>query len=383
MALYIRKAKSDILREALRKLETKSSISATSPGSIARAFTEAITTEIADYYDALDFQIAQSVISTASGRALDLLGDLYGVKRKTVNDLIATDAKIGSFYFYIDSPYTQDIIIPNKTKVFTSTDSFVGQQLTYYTTGDTVIPLGQTRAFASLTPAFTDAIFTAAPNTLVANSLISPIGTLVKCVNPKAISAQPGFEDDNNYRVRIVKSIKVSAAGTIDAVRFAALSVAGVRDAKIIENIYGLGSFQIVVTPEDISFAATAGIELVAKLNSVRPIGVKMFMTEPTLVPVYVTVTAIVKNDSTINTEVMSNRITIAIKRYLNSLLAGDTLVYNRLVQYMLDVSADVLDVQVTQYAPRGVESLRRNYTPNTDEVLIPGRIEVNIASQQ
>src|SRR5687768_13716587 len=119
MALFIRKNKNEILREALRKLETTTPITATSPGSIARAFTEAITNEIGDYYDALDFQVAQSVISSASGRALDLIGDLYNVKRRTVNDLVATDRKLGSFYFYIDSSAAAPIVIPSGTAVFT------------------------------------------------------------------------------------------------------------------------------------------------------------------------------------------------------------------------------------------------------------------------
>lgn len=382
MALYIRKTQADILREALRKLETRTTVNATSPGSVARAFTEAITTELADYYDALDFQIAQSVISTASGRALDLLGDLYGVKRKSVNDLVSTDAKIGAFYFYIDSPFTQDIVIPSGTQVFTATNSFVGQQLSYVTSDEAVIPVGQIKVYASIKPNFSDALFTAAPNTLVANSVISPIGTIVRCINPKAISAQPGFEDDNNYRVRIIKSIKVAAGGTLDAVRFSALGVSGIRDAKVVENIYGLGSFQVIVTPEDITFPASTAATLISAMNAVRPIGVRMYMTQPTLVPVWFGATVIVKSSSTVSIDVMSNRITIAVKRYLNTLLSGDVLVYNKLIQYILDVSADILDIQVTQYAPAAVESLRRNFTPDIDQLLVPGRIEINIASQ-
>src|SRR5688572_5751873 len=117
MAVFIKKQKSDILREALRKLETQTPISATSPGSIARAFTEAITTEISDYYDALDFQVSQSVISTASGRALDLMGELYNIKRRTVAEIVTIDKKVGAFYFYIDTPIGSDITIPSGTEV--------------------------------------------------------------------------------------------------------------------------------------------------------------------------------------------------------------------------------------------------------------------------
>lgn len=382
MAIFIKKQKADILREALRKLETQTPISAVSPGSVARAFTEAITTELADYYDALDFQVSQSVISTASGRALDLMGDLYDIKRRTVSDIATIDKKMGAFYFYIDSPAPNDIVIPRGTEIYTATDSFVGRQLKFSLEADAVIRAGQKRVFASITPDFGDAMFTASANTLVVHSFVSPPGILVKCINPKAISAQPGYEDDENYRLRIIKSIRVAAGGTNDAIRFAALGIPGVRDVRIQETVYGLGSFRLLVTPEDIDFAVTSASQLLEAVNSVRPTGVRMFLAQPDLQRMDVSVTVITRNLPTgTNREVLIRRITLGIKRYLNSLLAGDTLIYNRLVQTILDVSPEILDVQFTRYAPNGVESLRRNFQPAAEEMLIPGRIEVSIAS--
>lgn len=380
MAIYIRKTKAEILREALRKLEVTTPVSATSPGSVARAFTEAITTEIGDYYDALDFQVAQSVISSAAGRGLELIGDLYGVKRRTVTEITAIDRKIGAFYFYVDTPAISDITIPIGVEIYTATDSFVGRQLRYKTTDTTIIRAGQTRAFASIVPDFSDAIFSAAPNTLVVHSFASPPGALVKCVNPKSIPAQEGFESDDNYRVRIIKAIRVAAGGTLDAVRFSALAVAGVRDVRIQEVPYGLGSFRLIVTPENVTFTSTAGSQLRSALEAVRPVGVRMFIIQPNLIPVDLRVTAIVKNTIQTSRDLLSRGVNIAAKRYLNSLLAGDVLVYNKLMQYMLDSSSDIIDIQFTKYAPNGVESLRRNYTPQADEMLIPGLIEVSVA---
>lgn len=380
MAIYLRKTKAEILREALRKLEKTTPISATSPGSVARAFTEAITNEISDYYDALDFQVAQSVISSAAGRALDLIGELYSVKRRTISQIIAIDRKVGAFYFYIDSATILDVIIPIGTEIYTASDSFVGRQLRYKTTNATTISVGQTRSFASIVPDFSDAIFTAAPNTLVIHGATSPPGVLIKCTNPKAIPAQEGFESDDNYRVRIIKAIRVAAGGTMDAVRFTALAIPGVRDVRIQEVPYGLGSFRLIVTPEDVTFTSTGGIQLRAALEEVRPVGMRMFVIQPSLLGVDIRATAIVKKTTKTNRETLSRGVNIAAKRYLNSLLAGDVLVYNKLIQYMLDSSSDIIDVQLTRYAPNGVESLRRNYTPKEDEILVPGRIEVGVS---
>jgi len=381
MAIYLRKTKAEILREALGKLENKTSISATSPGSIARAFTEAITTELGDIYDAFDFQVTQSVASSASGRALDLIGDLYNIKRRTINEIAAIDKKLGSFYFYIEAAQGSNITIPQGTEVYTSTSSFVGRQLRFKTTEENILRAGETRVFASIVPDFGDAIFSAAPNTLVVHSFVSPPGVIVRCVNPKTVSAQEGFESDDNYRIRIIKQVRVASGGTLDAVRFTALAVPGVRDAKIQEQVYGLGSFRLIVTPEDVSFTSTGAADLRSQLERVRPCGVRMFIIQPNLLPVDISATVMLKNATQFTTEVLSRNVSIAIKRYLNSLLSGDTLVYNRLVQYILDASINIADVQFTKYAPNGVEALRRNYTPKAEEMLIPGRIEISMAT--
>lgn len=381
MALFIRKQKADILREALRKLETKSPISAVSPGSVARAFTEAITTELGDYYDAMDFQVAQTVITSASGSALDSIGNLYNTKRRTTTEITTIDRRLGSFYFYLDTAHSNPITIPVGTQVYTSTDSFVGRQLRYTVTDEVTIPIGSTRAFASIKPDFSDAIFTAAPGTLVVHSFASPPGAVVRCTNPKAIAPQEGYESDENYRVRIIKSVRVAAGGTYDAVRFAALGIVGVRDVRIQENIYGLGSFRVMITPEDYTFTATTAEKMRESLNRVRPLGTRMFIAQPDLIPVDITVTVMLKGSSRTNSEVIIRTVNIAAKRYLNSLLAGDTLVYNRLIQYILDANSDIQDVQFTKYAPNGREALRKNYTPKEDQMLVPGAIGVNIAT--
>src|SRR5688572_9024934 len=104
MPAYLIKNKDEILRSALQKLSEKTQITATSPGSVARAMAEVIIEEIGDLYSVLDFNMASSFVSTAQGRALDQLGLLYNVTRKTLADVAAIDKSLGSFYFYLDTP---------------------------------------------------------------------------------------------------------------------------------------------------------------------------------------------------------------------------------------------------------------------------------------
>jgi len=73
-------------------------------------------------------------------------------------------------------------------------------------------------------------------------------------------------------------------------------------------------------------------------------------------------------------------RATIAVLRYLSQLLPGDMLVYNRLIQAVLDSSEIVRDVIVDSYMVGGEEISRRNYQPPADVLLIPGTVLVNVA---
>jgi uncharacterized phage protein gp47/JayE len=230
MPAYIKKSSSDILAQALRKVTSNTPITSVSPGSVARAITEAITTELGDLYDILDYNLNQNILSTATGSALDLFGSLYNVQRKTVNDLAAVDKSLGAFVFYTNNPAPFDIVIPAGTNVFTDSTTHIGQTFSYSTQGVTTILAGRTTAYAGLVPNFNDTVFTAGANTLILHDFQSPAGITVYCNNPKSISQLVSFETDDSYRARIIKSIRVATGGTLEAVRFAALGVAGVRD---------------------------------------------------------------------------------------------------------------------------------------------------------
>jgi len=371
--------KADILREALFRLEQQTPIKATAPGNVARAFTEAVTEQLGDMYDAMDFNLAQSVISTATGRALDLLGELYGIRRKTLSDLAATDARVGAFYFYVDSTYGSDITIPVGTKVYTGIDSFIGKQLAYSTSEPATIRAGRTKVWVSIRPDFSTGVFTAAANTLNVHNFTSPAGTSVRCTNPKPIAPQFGYETDSNYRIRVIKSIRVASSGTAEAVRFAGLNIRGIRDIKIRQAPYGMGSFESLIIPEDPNDIAIVYPAAKAAMDRVRPVGVRMLAKRPSYILVDISATIVLS--STLVSPNIADMVKVSLLRYLNSLLPGDVLVYNKLVQEILDVSNAIKDVRITKYAPRGVEAVRRNYLVQEDEQLIPGRIDIVTAS--
>ena len=102
MSVYGIKSKSDILVSILNSLQKDAAISAVYPGSIARAFAEAFSSEISDLYEALRFNITQGDLSSASGRNLDLIGDLYGITRKSITDYASEDRQSFNIEFFIN-----------------------------------------------------------------------------------------------------------------------------------------------------------------------------------------------------------------------------------------------------------------------------------------
>jgi uncharacterized phage protein gp47/JayE len=192
--------------------------------------------------------------------------------------------------------------------------------------------------------------------------------------------ASSGYERDSDYRTRIIKAIRVASSGTMEAVRFACLNIPGVRDIKIRQAPYGLGSFEILIVPEQASFAQKVLAEVRLKADEVRPVGVTMFSRTPVLRPLDINVSVFSNETSSPEYSNLSERARLAVVRYLNTLMPGDTIVYNRLIQEMMDSSAIIKDIQILRFAPNGVDSIRRNYTPKEYEQIIPGNIQVSVA---
>lgn len=382
MPAYFRKNSGEILREALSKLQQNTPITSISQGSIARALTEAITTEIGDLYDIMDYNLNQNLLATATGSALDMLGRLYNVERKTVSNLAAIDKQLGSFLFYINAPILSDIVIPKGTKVFTDASSFIGTRHSYSTSQETTIAAGRTRAYTGLTPNFVDTVFTAGVNTLTLHDYETTTTVQVFCTNPKEISQQMSYETDDNYRSRIIKSIRVASGGTIEAIRFAALAINGVREVRVRQAPYGMGSFEAIVVSEQNGNTAQVLANARAAIETVRPMGIRMFVKAPTTIAVDVNVSLIMPGANIASlSEQAIKRANVGISRYINSLLPGNILVYNRLLAVIIDSSESVKDVIVKSLTVNGAEILRRNYKPTEEQQLIPGNITVTVAS--
>ena len=342
------KSKEQMLVATLNALQKNAGISAISPGSIARAFAEAIHSEISDLYNSLKVSIEQSNLSTASGINLDMIGTLYNVQRRTISSELVPERVTGNIEFYLNTTHSSTVTIPRGTLVYNDATAFSSTQYQYELNSDIVIATGNTRAYGSVKAKFADNNVTAARNTLVRHNFISPPGIVVYCNNPKEVYSSLNSESDDNYRRRIVSAIRGSASGTAESVRFAALSVKGVRDVKIREASLGVGTCDIVVIPE-----TQAGISIMSqlvyeKIKSVKPVGINMNLRVATkkLIDVSATLTLREGTSGAIAKSV-ENQSKIFLNRYLNSLTIGDSVSIAEIERQMKLSSELVMSVTV------------------------------------
>ena len=379
MALIYTKSKTEILSQIINSLEKNAGITATSPGSIARAFAEAVSDQMGDLYSILKYNIDQTMISTASGRNLDLIGDLYSVKRKIVSQEISQDRNIANVIFSINKPYSKDVVIPKDTLVYNDISSTSSLQFQYKLVGDVVIPSGSKRAYGQVLPAFTDRTYTASIGSLNKHGHVSPPGIVLSVVNVKEIYSTIDNESDDSYRKRIMRSIKMTASGTVESVRLASLSVKGVRDVRIREGTFGMGSCDVIVIPESPAFSATLDQSVYQALLAVKPIGIRMNVRVAQRIPVSLSANILISGgQASLANDGLANQAAYFAKRYLNSFTVGDILDINVLKGQIMLASDLISDVVLNSISVQGVEIPKENYElPSERSYLVAGIVEI------
>lgn len=346
------KSKEQMLINALDSLQKNAGITSISPGSIARAFAEAITTEIADLYSSFKISVEQSSLSMASGKNLDAIGELYGVARRSVTDELVVDRVTSNIQFYLNSAYSTDITIPSGTLVYNNVDNFNDIQYAYELTSNVTIQSGSTSQYGTVKAKYQDTGITAARNTLVKHSYIAPPGAVVLCTNPKEVYAAVNSESDDNFRKRIISAIRSSNTGTSESLRFAALSVKGVRDARIREGSYGIGSCDLLIVPESLSAIGNLPEVVFTAISAVKPLGVRVNTRVASKKPVDVSVTITLKQGtSTQAATSIEMQARIFLTRYINSLTIGSTISVQELERQAKFASDMITSVTINNFS--------------------------------
>lgn len=379
MPVYGLKKKSEILVNVLDGLQKNAGITAIYPGSIARAFAEAVASEVSDLYEAFKFSLQQSDLITSSGRNLDLIGELYGIKRKSVTDQVANERRSYNIEFFIDNVHNTDIVIPAGTLTFNDVSNFVTKQYSYSLQSAVTISSGSKRAYGRVEPNFSDNSYIAPRNSLTKHNFIGPPSVIVYSNNPKEVYSTSNAESDENYRRRIIAYMKAKTSGTVESVRFAALAVKGVRDVRIREASYGIGSCDIIVIPEPTSSLKNLPNNILLAVNSIKPVGIRfnVSIAEKLTTSINLTITLPAGNSSNV-INAIRNQAALFVKRYINSLSVGDMLSVSQIEQ-QVKLSSDVIkSVNINSMTINGQEIPLKDFIPTSvREYLTAGNVNV------
>jgi uncharacterized phage protein gp47/JayE len=378
--IYGTKDKAQIVNSILDSLQQNAGIAAVQPGSVARAFAEAMGSEIADLYSSLSFTLRQGGLATASGRNLDLIGDLYNVRRKDISDNAAAERQSYNIEFYIQAPYSVDIVIPKGTIVYTNVDNFTTKQYKFKLNGTVVIGASTTRAYGLVIPDFTDNTYTAPVGSLTRHNFISPPGVVLYCNNPKEVYAIINSESDDNYRSRIIAALKTRTAGTVEAVRFAALSIKGVRDVRLRESSYGLGSCDVIVIPESTAEIKTMPETVYDTIIGVKPVGVRFNIRVAEKISINLTATVTLSSSATQSmTTAITNQASLFVRRYLNSGTVGSIVSVSE-IERQIKLSSDYIKfVTINSFNADGKDIPLKDFRPYSDKMYtVAGSISIN-----
>lgn len=379
MPVNYTKSRQQVLSKIISSLENNAGVSATGAGSVARALADAIAVEISDLYEAIKFSVEQSSLSTASGRSLDLIGELYGTYRRAVSTDLQEERASFNIEFYLSSANSSDIEIPNNTIVFNDVTDFSTTQYQYRLVGPVVIPAGTKRAYGRVVPNFSSGDFTASKGTLTRHNYISPSGVIIFCNNPKEVYSMINMESDEMFRRRIVRAIKANTFGTAESLRLNALSVSGIRDVRVRESSYGLGSCDVIIVPESQRVSAALVNSVFQSLSAIKPVGIKLNITLAERVPVNLAVSIVLPAglNQTIVTGI-ENQTSLFLRRYLNSFTIGDSISFGEIESQVKLASDFIKSVNILSVSANGQEIPKGVYRINSDkQYMIAGSVSV------
>jgi len=365
------KTKAQLMLEAQTYLQANTSLTNFTPGSVIRSILEVFTGQLSEQYEVMNANLLQAYVSTAVGTALDNIGMVFGITRKTPKR--AQDLSHSNFRFYLD-PTTGFTASQLAALQYTENVS-AGITSTYVTSASFTIPVGTivrsgrieygTTEAAPFTGTDTDSFVPiiaggfggdynipafVLKEYVLESVEFSLIKQYLRCENKQALSSGAFIEDDPAFRQRIIQSHVGAAKANHTAIRLAALSVPGVSDVILQEYSAGIGTFSVYVIA-DIPIPSDGLLNAVkAAIEFDKAFGVQAIVTRPLYRGFEGTYridfqpTAAASEKSLILTQAKT-----VVELYINNIVIGGEFIANELIERLM-ILPNVRDVGVIRF---------------------------------
>jgi uncharacterized phage protein gp47/JayE len=340
----------EIYDDIVARLRDEAGISVDSPSSIASALAVAFSSSIYDLWKQLSDIDRASNLDLAVGEELDRLGILLGVSRKQARKA-TTEGYGPSVVFKNNSSVS--VVVPANTLVFASRNPSVN-----YSTLSSINVLPNGTNFVDVEAKGFGPSYNVAQFALNSHNLgLSD----VKVYNPRAISSGSDLESDDSYRERLYNSVNDKRPSSRLSIRQSMASLPGVRDAIIIDNAKGPGSFDVLLVGDtsSIPFESITEAENYLALNA--PLGVSYRVITPSPVPVDVNIKLVLDAENEIERQSITEAVKQAVSDFFylipvengsgnaaffySSLLTSISYTLYKVKDYTIDISIDDIPI--------------------------------------
>jgi uncharacterized phage protein gp47/JayE len=358
MSLII-KSFDDIVTDILNRLVSAGiGISNTTGRSVIRTMVESIAAEINAQYYQIQEVYNSYTLSDAVGEALDRLVAILGVTRNQ-----GTKA-FGQVVFYKTTAALTDISIPIGTRVSTIQDQY-DNVYDFLTIEAATLLTGQTEVAVQVECSDVGSIF-------IASDQLSVLGDTVLGIegvhNIVSISGGTDPETDVELRTRSRNAFAQLGKGTLLSVKSAVMAIDGIRNAIVNDMARGVGTADILILGDTMPLSQDILDKVDTAIADMKPAGIDIDVSTPTLVPIDVTVTSTVALDSELTSDQIASYIGNAIVTYFDILNIGDDLIVHQMIRYILSTTSDLIDISTTN----------TNVTASATQIITLGTITID-----
>lgn len=338
-------------------------------GSAINAIVKVIAAYLLDIWSTLADLELQTNPTTARGRYLDNIGEMFGVKR--LPPQVASTLGHGPSVKFTNNG-ASSVTVPINTRVWNTANP----DIAFFTTRALSLGAGE-EAFVDVVAGSAGEDYNVGANTLIAhNAGMAQITVL----NVTPIGGGTFFESDDAYRFRIKNALLAKNGATEISLIQALLKVPGVRDVMINEGARGNGSVDVVVVPID-RFASSDLLNAAEQaITDTIAAGISWRLKTPKVIQVDVAVQLRLREDATLAE--ITPLVEAAVRGYLDNLRVNDgkggsDLIYNELVSRIQDASPSIID-STTVLTIDGAPSLATNVSPEPGGRIVSGFVSVS-----
>jgi uncharacterized phage protein gp47/JayE len=342
----------DIISNALQRLNNYTNITFLSPGSKARMLVDILSEEIGLQASQFDANIGSGLLRNATGNVLDYIGEIFGLERQQEVKASVSNFEQNFILYTVGNNFGeinggQDIVIPVGALQVSNSEGISSESVIYINTETITLRANENRVFFSAQSLVPGNLSNAGANTLNFHTFTNyqdSISRSLLVTNNNSISYGRDRESDDNYKYRIQKEKISSEAGNETSIRLGLLVIPGVADVVKIPYTRGIGTCDWLISSNSVVVSEELLALAQKVIDSKQSVGMSNVAKSPILIGTEFSFSITYKGNledrqkQQIQSTIRSN-----IANYVNNLEIGQPLILDQIVRIVL-TSSDLIE---------------------------------------